>query len=86
MGLFTGYFSENVAIVGFFPSRQCIKMLCMHVVSNAECYCRSPACAGRELVVPLAGPGSMVKAQKSAGRRSSHCHRTQVLNNIDVIV
>lgn len=29
--------------------------------------------------MPRAGPGSMVKAQKSAGRKSSHCHRTQVL-------
>nr|XP_046235695.1 zinc finger protein 800b isoform X2 [Scatophagus argus] len=34
-------------------------------------------CAGSERVVPQASLGSMVKAQKSTGRKSSHCHRRQ---------
>ncbi|KAI3366791.1 hypothetical protein L3Q82_009454, partial [Scortum barcoo] len=37
----------------------------------------SQVCAGSERVVQRASLGSMVKAQKSTGRKSSHCHRRQ---------
>lgn len=47
-------------------------------VSSTHVRCCFQACAGSGGAVPRAGPGSMVKAHKSAGRKSSHCHRTQV--------
>ncbi|XP_030296391.1 zinc finger protein 800b isoform X1 [Sparus aurata] len=38
---------------------------------------RLQVCAGSERAVPQASLGSMVKSQKSAGRKSSQCHRRQ---------
>lgn len=52
--------------------------------------CRLLVFAGSEPVVQQASLGSMVKAQKSSGRKSSHCLRRQVLERkrqyLDVIV
>lgn len=48
-------------------------------LANVGCCCRLQVCAGSERSVPQASFGSMVKSQKSAGRKSSQCHRRQVL-------
>lgn len=48
-------------------------------LANVGCCCRLQVCAGSERAVPQASLGSMVKSQKSAGRKSSQCHRRQVL-------
>lgn len=48
-------------------------------LAHVECCCRLQLCAGSERVVQQASLGSMVKAQKSTGRKSTHCLRREVL-------
>lgn len=48
-------------------------------LAHVQCCCRLQVCAGSDRVVQQASLGSMVKAQKSTGRKSTHCLRREVL-------
>lgn len=54
-------------------------------LAHVQCCCRLQVCAGSDRVVQQASLGSMVKAQKSTGRKSTHCLRREVLKKTTTV-